>query len=263
MSQRFINKHDFDCTADGGRLARYRGTSRPAADVRPGRMPGRSGRDARRPLDLAHERTVQQSVIALKEVEPRVQHAQRSANKRRHGMSAAMLLTLFLTSCTLGPDYQRPLVAAPETWRAPAAQTTVDLEWWEQFQDPALRELLREALETSHDLRIAVARVDQARALAGITRADQFPTVSAGASASRNRFSDTTVPQGFGGESNRFAVAADLSFELDLWGRLRRANEAARAELLATVEARNVVQMTLVSDVATAYLRLRQLDLEL
>lgn len=204
-----------------------------------------------------------QNVIALKEVERRVQFAEASANRRRLGTAAALLLSVFLTSCTLGPNYQRPVVQTPETWRAPAPATTVDLAWWEQFQDRALRDLIREALESSHDLRIAVARVDQARALAGITRADQFPTVNAGASASKNRFSDTTEPRGFGGESNRFAVAADLSFELDLWGRLRRATEAARAELLATEEARNVVQMTLVSDVATAYLRLRQLDLEL
>lgn len=202
-------------------------------------------------------------VIALKEVEPRVQHAQRSANQRRLGTAASLFLTLFLSACTVGPDYQRPVVTAPETWRSPAAEAAVDLAWWEEFQDPALRDLIREALESSHDLRIAVARVDQARALAGITRADQFPSVNAGASASRNRVSDTTEPRGFGGESNRFAVAADLSFELDLWGRLRRATEAARAELLATEEARNVVQLTLVSDVANAYLHLRHLDLEL
>lgn len=183
--------------------------------------------------------------------------------RRWQSVAASAFLAFFLTSCTLGPDYKRPVVAAPEAWRAAPAAAEVDLAWWEQFQDAALRDLLRQALETSHDLRIAVARVDQARALAGITRADQYPTVNAGATASRNRFSDTTEPRGLGGESNRFAVAADLSFEIDLWGRLRRATEAARAELLATEEARNVVQMTLVSDVATAYLRLRQLDLEL
>lgn len=212
-------------------------------------------------------RLTMQSVIAVKEVERRVLDAERSTRQRRIGMSVMLLLTLVLTSCTLGPDYARPVVTAPEAWRAPlpadAAPAAVDLAWWEQFQDPALRDLIREALATNHDLRIAVARVDQARALAGITRADQFPTVNAGASASRNRGSNTTEPRGFGGESNRFAVAADLSFEVDLWGRLRRSTEAARAELLATEEARNVVQMTLVSDVATAYLRLRQFDLEL
>lgn len=203
-----------------------------------------------------------QNVIALKEVDHRVHLAQASANRRRPGTAATFLLTVLMTtSCTLGPNYQRPVVATPQTWRAPAEATAVDLQWWEQFQDPALRDLIRDALESSHDLRIAVARVDQARAIAGITTSDQFPTVNAGASASRNRFSDTTEPRG--GDSNRFAIAADLNFELDLWGRLRRSTEAARAELLATEEARNVVQMTLVSDVATAYLRLRQLDLEL
>lgn len=200
-------------------------------------------------------RQTMRNVIAIKEVDRRVQCAERQASKRRFGSAASLLLALFLTSCTLGPDYQRPVVATPETWRAPATEAAVDLGWWEQFQDPALRDLIRESLESNHDLRIAVARVDQARALAGIARSEQFPSVDAGASASRNGYDETT--------SNRFAVGADLSFELDLWGRLRRANEAARAELLATEEARNVVQMTLVSDVATAYLRLRQLDLEL
>ncbi|HEX6177776.1 MAG TPA: efflux transporter outer membrane subunit [Thermoanaerobaculia bacterium] len=178
-------------------------------------------------------------------------------------MKRLLVITLLLTGCTLGPDYQRPVVTVPDTWRANAPAAAVDLGWWDEFQDPELRELIREALVSSHDLRIAVARVDQARALLGITRSDQLPRVDAGASASRNRFSETTEPRGFGGESNRFAVAADLSFEIDLWGRLRRATEASRAELLATEEARNVVQMTLVSDVAGAYLRLRQLDLEL
>ena len=173
------------------------------------------------------------------------------------------LSVVLLASCTLGPNYQRPAVPVPDTWRASAPAAPVNLAWWEQFQDPELRELIRQALETSHDLRIAVARVDQARAVAGITRSDQFPRIDAGANASRNRFSETTEPRGFGGERDHFSVAADLSFEIDIWGRLRRATEAARAELLATEEARNVVQMTLVGDVATAYLRLRQLDLEL
>jgi multidrug efflux system outer membrane protein len=193
-----------------------------------------------------------QSVIAIKQIDHRVQLAQDLANRRRLATAAALMLAVFLSACTVGPNYQRPVVPAPDTWRAPAPTTAVDLDWWEQFQDPALRDLIREALESSHDLRIAVARVDQARALAGITRSDQFPTVDAGASATKTRHAD-----------EHFAVAADLSFELDIWGRLRRASEAARAELLATEEARNVVQMALVSDVATAYLHLRQLDLEL
>src|SRR5687767_11340585 len=105
------------------------------------------------------------SVIALKEVERRVQLAQGSANRRRLATAATLILAFVLAACTVGPDYQRPVVPTPETWRAPApTATAIDLAWWEQFQDPALRDLIREALETSHDLRIAVARVDQARA---------------------------------------------------------------------------------------------------
>ena len=204
--------------------------------------------------ESSHARQTMRNVIAIKEVDRRVQCAERRLSMRRVGSAASLLLAFFLTACTVGPDYRRPVVATPETWRAPAQESAIDLGWWEQFQDPALRDLIRAALETNHDLRMAVARVDQARAIAGIARSQQFPAVNAGASASRGEQSGTR---------NDFAVAADLSFELDLWGRLRRANEAARAELLATEEARNVVQMTLVSDVATAYLRLRQLDLEL
>jgi len=163
-----------------------------------------------------------------------------------------LVLSLLFVSCTLGPNYQRPAVPVPETWRESAPAANADLSWWSQFQDDELRALLREALETNQDLRIAVARIDQSRALLGITRADQLPRVDAGASASKSRAADEEL-----------SIAANLSFEIDLWGRLRRATEAGRAELLATEEARNVVQMALVSDVATAYLTLRQLDLEL
>jgi outer membrane protein, multidrug efflux system len=119
------------------------------------------------------------------------------------------------------------------------------------------------ALEANKDLRIAVTRVDQARAVLGITRAAQFPQVDAGASATTNRTSDTLRPRGLGVETGLYSTTVDLGFEIDIWGRLRRASEAARAELLASEEARHAVVMTLVSDVATAYLQLRQLDLEL
>ena len=152
-----------------------------------------------------------------------------------------VLSVVLLASCTLGPNYQRPSLPLPDTWRGSAPAAPVNLAWWEKFQDPELRSLIHQALETSHDLRIAVARVDQARALAGITRSEQFPRIDAGANGSRNRFSETTEPRGFGGERDHFTVAVDLSFEIDIWGRLRRANEAARAELLATEEARAAV----------------------
>lgn len=178
-----------------------------------------------------------------------------------------VVLALVLTGCTLGPDYRRPAVATPETWREgpPTAEVAslADLPWWELFDDGELRSMVRTALEANKDLRIAVTRVEQARALAAVVRAGQFPQIGAGASATTNRFSDTVRPRGLGGETDLLATTADLAFEIDLWGRLRRASEAARAELLASAETQRAVVMTLVSDVAAVYFLLRQLDLEL
>src|SRR5436190_7709227 len=182
---------------------------------------------------------------------------------------AQLALGLALAGCTLGPDYHRPTVSAPEVWRAaqaaPEPASLADLAWWELFQDDELRRLVQTATEANKDLRIAVTRVDQARAQLGVTRSAQFPEINAGASVTTNRFSDSdNVPtRGQGGQTDLFSTTVDLAFELDIWGRLRRATEAARAELLASEEARHAVVMTLVSDVAAAYLQLRQLDTEL
>jgi multidrug efflux system outer membrane protein len=177
------------------------------------------------------------------------------------------LLGLVLAGCTLGPDYRRPAVSTPGGWRdgtpAPDPASLADLAWWQLFEDEELRALVQTAVEANKDLRIAVTRVDQARAQLGVTRAAQFPQVDAGASVTTNRTSDNVRPKGFGGESRLLSTTVDLSFEIDIWGRLRRASEAARAELLASHEGRHAVVMTLVSDVASAYLQLRELDLEL
>lgn len=182
-------------------------------------------------------------------------------------LAAGLAVTLGLAGCTLGPDYRRPEVPAPAAWRDGQASadpaSLADLAWWELFEDEELRGLLQAALEANKDLGIAVTRVDQARAQLGASRAAQFPQVDAGASATANRFSDTVPPRNQGGTTDLYSTAIDMAFELDIWGRLRRASEAARADLLGTEEARHAVVMTLVSDVATVYLRLRQLDLEL
>jgi multidrug efflux system outer membrane protein len=180
---------------------------------------------------------------------------------------APVALGLVLAGCTLGPDYRRPGVASPAVWRdgqaPPDPASLADLTWWELFADEELRGLVRSAIEANKDLGIAVTRVDQARAQLGVTRAAQFPQLDAGASATTNRISDNVRPRGLGGETDLFSTTLDLSFEIDIWGRLRRASEAARADLLASEEARRAVVMTLVSDVASAYLRLRELDVEL
>jgi multidrug efflux system outer membrane protein len=179
----------------------------------------------------------------------------------------SLALALVLAGCALGPDYHRPTVPAPETWRdgPPAADlaSLADVAWWDLFHDDELRRLMQVALEANKDLRIAVTRVEQARAQLGITRSAQFPEVTAGGSATTNRFSDNVPPRGQGGESDLLVATVDLAFEIDIWGRLRRATEAARAELLASEETRRTVVMTLVSDVASTYLQLRQLDMEL
>jgi outer membrane protein, multidrug efflux system len=180
---------------------------------------------------------------------------------------ALLALGLALAGCAVGPDYQRAAVPTPDAWRdGPGVSdpaSLADLRWWELFEDEELRALVETALEANKDLRAAVTRVVQARAQLGVTRAAQFPEIGAGGSVTTNRFSDNVPPLGQGGKTDLFAANVDLTFELDIWGRLRRATEAARAELLASEAARRTVVMTLISDVATAYLQLRQLDLEL
>ena len=186
---------------------------------------------------------------------------------------AAALGVLLGAGCAMGPDYKRPPVPSPPAFRGQAADTSApadgksfgDLLWGEVFQDPELQGLIRAALVNNYDVRIAAARVLEARAQVGITRADQLPQVSAGFSAGRSRLSANSFPPAPPKlrEEDNFELSGSLSYEVDLWGRLRRASEAARAQLLASEEARAAVLSTLVSDVATAYYQLRELDLEL
>jgi NodT family efflux transporter outer membrane factor (OMF) lipoprotein len=184
-------------------------------------------------------------------------------------------LAAALTGCTVGPDYKRPPVAVPASFRAPepapAPQTAAlaDLKWFEIFKDDRLQELIRTALQQNYDLRDAVARVEAARAGLGITRSAQFPNFGASGAVEINRLSrDGATPlskQFIASQNRNFgeATLGLLSFEIDIWGRLRRATEAARASLLSADENRKAVITTLVSDVATAYLSMRELDYEL
>jgi len=173
-----------------------------------------------------------------------------------------------------GPKYKKPVVKSPESFRGtadravPPDPTSIgDLKWFEVFKDERLQELIRTAAIENYDLRESVARVNAARANLGITRSDQFPNFTAGVDMTTLRNSaqgSFPIPTGikldrtFGG-----AVLNLLSFELDLWGRLRRATEAARADLLASEENRKAVLTTLVSDVASSYFDLLELDMEL
>lgn len=174
---------------------------------------------------------------------------------------------LFLTGCTVGPNYQRPAVTVPGEYRGLApdadkqAAAFAEEKWWTVFQDEELQKLIRTALEQNYDLRIAATRILQAQAVLGITRADQLPTITGSASAFNQRF-----PQNLGTppiETSTLQASVGLAWELDFWGKFRRATEAARADLLATEWGQRAVRTTLVSDVATAYFQLRELDLEL
>ena len=187
--------------------------------------------------------------------------------------STATALILLLSGCMLGPDYRRPAVTTPDTFRGASAaippdkQSIAELKWFEVFQDEQLQELIRTALAQNYDLRDAVARVDAARANLGITQADQYPNFGIGADVTASELSrqgQFTIPRGTSRQRTFGTVFLNLfSFELDIWGRLRRATEAARADLLGADWTRKAVVTTLISDVATAYFSLLELDMEL
>jgi NodT family efflux transporter outer membrane factor (OMF) lipoprotein len=180
-----------------------------------------------------------------------------------------------LSGCVVGPNYSRPAVPVPPAHRAPypvsdqETRSLADLKWWEIFKDEKLQDLERTALIQNFDLRDVATRVEAARANLGIVRSNEFPNVGAAASLSTVRVSrdgSSPLPAAFVPSQNRTFGGATLnllSFEVDIWGRLRRATEAARAQLLSADDTRHAVITTLVSDVATAYFTLRELDYEL
>jgi multidrug efflux system outer membrane protein len=173
-----------------------------------------------------------------------------------------LLLVSFLAvgACTLTPDYERPEVDVPQDFVQPdpGGDSIANVEWWDLFQDEQLQQLIGTALEENKDLGVALTRIESARQAVTVVRANQFPFISISGFAGRGRESRELVP---GAKSDDlFSAAGDLSFQLDLWGELRRATEAARADLLGTEAAYRNVTITLVSDVASFYLLLRDLD---
>jgi multidrug efflux system outer membrane protein len=212
---------------------------------------------------------------------------------------ALFMLTVFVTGCKLGPNYQRPQVDVPGGYRgapplepaqpqqnssqpaqqsAPQASQSAgdsqqntpqssepsfgDQKWWEVFQDPQLQDLIRTALKQNYDVRIAATRILEAQSIVGITRGAQLPSVYAGGSAADERSPrQKNLPPEYNTSSN--SVNASLVWDLDFWGKYRRATEAARANLLASEWARRQVMSTLVSNVASAYFQLRAYDLQL
>lgn len=187
-------------------------------------------------------------------------------------LAVLLLIAGFVSSCTVGPDYKRPITSVPSTYRGLTPEeaakagpiSLANQKWWEVFQDKQLQELIRTALEQNYDVRIAAARILQAQAQLGITRADQYPTVTGGGSAEKERI-NAEPPLGLPNaiKTPVYEVGASLYWELDFWGKFRRATEAAQADLLASQWARDEVISTLVTNVAASYFRLRELDLEL
>jgi multidrug efflux system outer membrane protein len=166
--------------------------------------------------------------------------------------------------CAIGPNYHRPPVANPPTFRGQAvaeAASFADVPWWEAFEDPILKDLIQEALRKNYDVAIAAARVQEARANLGVARSDYFPSLDYDASVSRNKVGPIGGPVPHA--SNLYSASMTMSWELDIWGRIRRSNEAARGTLFATEEARRGVWLTLVSDLAQAYFELLALDVQL
>lgn len=175
----------------------------------------------------------------------------------------AALLALFASGCMVGPDYVRPAVDTPAVWRVSHqdAQDLANTAWWEQFGDPVLDDLVSSALRENRDLLIATARIEEFAGRYGFSRAELFPQVGAGYQASRQR---ETLPGASDPSTyNSYQLVLNASWEIDLWGRIRRQNEAARAQLLASEDARRAVILSLVGSVAGAYINLRDLDRQL
>lgn len=180
----------------------------------------------------------------------------------------SFLLTLTLFGCAVGPNYHRPSVETPPSWRFEdkEAREVANTLWWEQFDDPVLNELIQTVLKENKDLKIAAARVEEFMGRHATTRAELFPQVGAGASAGRTRITEkgyAPLSSAVENPYNDYRVILNASWEIDVWGKLRRATEAARAELLGTEEGRRAVILTLVTSVASAYVNLRDLDKQL
>ena len=182
--------------------------------------------------------------------------------------AVAAILSSVATGCaTVGPDYKRPVVTPPDAFRGAAAgdvsnASVADARWATLFQHEPLRELITSVLNENYDLKIAAARILQAQAQFGVVRSNQFPTIDAGASAQGQRTSVMSTDR----EPTTLGVAqhgVSLAWEIDFWGKYRRATESARAQILASEWGRRAVVTSLIGQTANGYFTLRALDLEL
>jgi multidrug efflux system outer membrane protein len=179
---------------------------------------------------------------------------------------ASLAAATALAGCAVGPNYKRPSVPVPGQFygseaEVAEARSLADMPWWEVFRDPVLNGLVGEALQSGFDARLAAARVEEARALYGVAKSDLLPGVGYQGGFERSRSDQIENPEG--NVQTKWTAKVGFQWELDLWGRIRRQNEAARAEYLATEDARRGVLLSLTADVATAYFELRDLDAEL
>lgn len=184
-------------------------------------------------------------------------------------LTAVVLITLCTVGCTVGPNYKRPATSIPGTYRGdlpqdapqPAAASLADQKWWDVFQDKQLQELIHSAVQQNYDVRIAASRILQAQAQLGITQGNQSPSVGAVGSDWDQRFPNTSRSPHY--DTSGHQIGFSSAWDLDFWGKYRRATESARANLLSSEWAQKAVVNTLVSDVAAAYFQLRALDLQL
>lgn len=174
---------------------------------------------------------------------------------KKYVWSVTVVMTMLLAGCMLGPDFVPPTVETPDEYRFDAEKAAVDVNllWWELFDDPVLYELVTAALENNRDVKIAVSRIEEARAALGFTKADQYPYIGIEGGAQGGNFlgssrSETTDKTAF--------IAPTLSWEIDFWGKFRRSTESAQADLLASEYSLRTIQLSLISEVASTYYRL-------
>jgi outer membrane protein, multidrug efflux system len=182
-------------------------------------------------------------------------------------LSVVLVMTVTIAGCKVGPQYRRPDVTPPQQFRsqlaAAEAGSLADLPWWQVFNDKALQGLITQALAGNYDLKVAVARIEQARAQVNVVRADLYPQVGYQANAAREK-SFIPLPQLQGNVTyNSFQVALNAAWELDVWGRIRHSTEAATAGLYAQDDVRRGIMLSLVSDIAANYFLLIELDRQL
>ena len=189
----------------------------------------------------------------------------------RYLLILASGLLVLTSACTVGPNYRRPPLKPPAVFRGDQRATIVaqsfgDMHWESVFADPELQALIREALARNYDLQIAAARIQQARARVGIARSGPLPQVSAEVTQTAQGVSTiglSATGRNQSGSGQALAIGVGASWEIDFWGRFRRATEAARADLLGAESARRAVTVSLIAEIAAGYLRLRELDSEL